>query len=81
MMYLNSFSFAEGEAAVSVEDVLMFATGLSSLPPIWLGTTATAFPMANTCSNSLRLPLLYSYTLFKSQMDFGIKSSPGFGCF
>lgn len=30
----------EYQAAVSVEGVLMFATGLSSLPPIWLGTTA-----------------------------------------
>ncbi|XP_045079743.1 G2/M phase-specific E3 ubiquitin-protein ligase-like isoform X2 [Coregonus clupeaformis] len=78
----------EGQAAVSVEDVLMFATGLSSLPPSGLEPLPqiefledSAFPMANTCSNSLRLPLLDSYTLFKSQMDFGIQNSPGFGCF
>ncbi|XP_045068474.1 G2/M phase-specific E3 ubiquitin-protein ligase-like isoform X1 [Coregonus clupeaformis] len=78
----------EGQAAVSVEDVLMFATGLSSLPPSGLEPLPqiefledSAFPMANTCSNSLRLPLLDSYTLFKTQMDFGIQNSPGFGCF
>ncbi|XP_032367007.1 G2/M phase-specific E3 ubiquitin-protein ligase-like [Etheostoma spectabile] len=78
----------EGQAAVSVEDVLMFATGLSSLPPSGLEPPPqieflddSAFPMANTCSNSLRLPLLDSFTLFKSQMDFGIQNSPGFGCF
>ncbi|XP_034145240.1 G2/M phase-specific E3 ubiquitin-protein ligase-like [Esox lucius] len=78
----------ESHAAVSVEDVLMFATGLSSLPPSGLEPLPqieflddSAFPMANTCSNSLRLPLLDSYTLFKSQMDFGIQNSPGFGCF
>ncbi|CAM4571035.1 unnamed protein product [Leuciscus chuanchicus] len=55
----------KGQAAVSVEDVLMFATGLSSLPPSGLEPLPqieflndSAFPMANTCSNSLRLPLL-----------------------
>ncbi len=68
MVYLNIFFLAEGQAAVSVEDVLMFATGLP-------------FPMANTCSNLLKLPLLNSYSVFKSQMDFGIQNSPGFGCF
>ncbi|XP_073711562.1 G2/M phase-specific E3 ubiquitin-protein ligase-like [Misgurnus anguillicaudatus] len=78
----------EGQAAVSVEDVLMFATGLSSLPPSGLEPLPqiefldhSVFPMANTCANSLKLPLLDSYTLFKSQMDFGIQNSPGFGCF
>lgn len=79
--------FAEGEAAVSVEDVLMFATGLTSLPPSGLEPLPqieflddSPFPMANTCSNLLKLPLLDSYSLFKSQMDFGIQNSPGFGC-
>lgn len=78
----------EDQAAVSVEDILMFATGLSSLPPSGLEPLPqieflddSVFPMANTCSNTLKLPLLDSYTLFKSQMDFGIQNSPGFGCF
>lgn len=73
---------------MSVEDVMMFATGLSSVPPYGLEPLPqieflddSAFPLANTCSNSLRLPLLDSYPLFKSQMDFGILNSPGFGCF
>ncbi|XP_050960972.1 G2/M phase-specific E3 ubiquitin-protein ligase-like [Labeo rohita] len=78
----------ESQAAVSVEGVLMFATRLSSLPPSGLEPPPkiqfldnSAFPMANTCTNSLKLPLLDSYILFKSQMDFGIQNSPGFGCF
>ncbi|XP_045898128.1 G2/M phase-specific E3 ubiquitin-protein ligase-like [Micropterus dolomieu] len=78
----------EDQAAVSVEDILMFATGLSSLPPSGLEPLPqieflddSVFPMANACSNTLKLPLLDSYTLFKSQMDFGIQNSPGFGCF
>lgn len=78
----------ESKSPVSIEDVLMFATGLTSLPPSGLEPLPqiefqddSPFPMANTCSNLLRLPLLDSYSLFKSQMDFGIQNSPGFGCF
>ncbi|ROJ33222.1 NACHT, LRR and PYD domains-containing protein 3 [Anabarilius grahami] len=59
----------QGQAAVSVEDVLMFATGLSSLPPSGLEPLPqieflddSAFPMAK----SLKLPLLDSYTLFNT---------------
>lgn len=50
---------------MSVEDVLMFATGLTSLPPSGLEPLPrieflddSPFPMANTCSNILKLPLL-----------------------
>ncbi|KAJ8370773.1 hypothetical protein SKAU_G00108010 [Synaphobranchus kaupii] len=75
-------------AAVSLEDVLMFATGLSSLPPAGIAPlpcieflTNSPYPMANTCANTLKLPLLHSYSLFKTHMDFGIQNSPGFGCF
>ncbi|XP_038130567.1 G2/M phase-specific E3 ubiquitin-protein ligase-like [Cyprinodon tularosa] len=78
----------EGQAAVSVEDVLMFATGLTSLPPSGLDPLPklhflddSRFPMANTCLNTLKLPLIDSYPVFKTQMDFGIQNSPGFGCF
>ncbi|XP_062866110.1 G2/M phase-specific E3 ubiquitin-protein ligase-like [Trichomycterus rosablanca] len=78
----------EGQAALCVEDVLMFATGLTSLPPSGLEPLPkieflddSPFPMANTCSNTLKLPLLDSYNVFKSRMDFGIQNSPGFGCF
>ncbi|KAK0148157.1 G2/M phase-specific E3 ubiquitin-protein ligase [Merluccius polli] len=78
----------EGEGAVSVEEVLMFTTGLNSLPPSGLEPSPrieflddSPFPMANTCSNTLKLPLLDTYTVFKTQMDFGLQNSPGFGCF
>lgn len=50
------FLFADGDAAVSVEDVLMFAIGLRSLPPSGLEPLPQIeflddcpFPMANTC--------------------------------
>lgn len=82
------FLFVEHQTEVSLENVLMFATGLTSLPPagitpqpciIFLATSP--FPMANTCENTLKLPLLDTYSSFKTRMDFGIQNSPGFGCF
>ncbi|KAI9515842.1 hypothetical protein NQZ68_022198 [Dissostichus eleginoides] len=78
----------ESQTAVSLEDVLMFATGLTSLPPSGFEPSPgieflddSPFPMANTCSNTLKLPLLEAYNVFKCQMDFGMQNSPGFGCF
>ncbi|KAL3968991.1 E3 ubiquitin-protein ligase [Sarotherodon galilaeus] len=76
----------ESQTAVSVGDVLMFATGLTSLPPSGLDPLPSLqfldeslFPMANTCLNLLKLPMITSYSVFKSNMDFGIQNSPGFG--
>lgn len=37
------------------------------------------FPIANTCGNSLQLPLANSYKEFKTFMENGILMSPGFG--
>ncbi|XP_076850598.1 G2/M phase-specific E3 ubiquitin-protein ligase-like [Brachyhypopomus gauderio] len=78
----------EGQAAVCVDDVFMFATGLTSLPPAGLDPLPkieflddSPFPMANTCSNTLKLPLLDSYNEFRTNMDFGIQNSPGFTCY
>ncbi|CAI5660697.1 unnamed protein product [Oreochromis niloticus] len=78
----------ESQTAVSVGDVLMFATGLTSVPPSGLDPLPSLqflddslFPMANTCLNLSKLPLITSYSVFKSNMDFGIQNSPGFGCF
>ncbi|MGH0130916.1 UNVERIFIED_CONTAM: hypothetical protein FKN15_059637 [Acipenser sinensis] len=77
----------EQETAVSLEDVLMFATGLRSLPPAAIQPqpsmeffSSSQFPTANTCGNILRLPYADNYDEFKSAMEFGIKNSPGFGC-
>lgn len=78
----------ERQAAVTLEEVLMFATGLDSLPPSGFEPSPrieflsdSPFPKANTCINTIKLPLSSTYDVFKSQMDFGIQNSPGFGCF
>ncbi|XP_035982736.1 G2/M phase-specific E3 ubiquitin-protein ligase [Fundulus heteroclitus] len=72
---------------VTLEDVLMFATGVPSIPPAGMDPqprlqyiNTSKFPMANTCANTLKLPLLDSYITFKHNMNFGIKNSRGFGC-
>ncbi|XP_038157342.1 uncharacterized protein LOC119794066 [Cyprinodon tularosa] len=37
------------------------------------------FPLANTCINCLKLPLVTSYEVFKENMDFAIANTQGFG--
>ncbi|XP_016117945.1 G2/M phase-specific E3 ubiquitin-protein ligase-like, partial [Sinocyclocheilus grahami] len=77
----------EHQTEVPLENVLMFATGLTSLPPAGVAPQPwivfldnSLFPTANTCTNTLKLPILETYSLFQTQMDFGIQNSPGFGC-
>ncbi|CAI5671471.1 unnamed protein product [Oreochromis niloticus] len=78
----------EKVTAVSLEELLMFATGLTALPPAGMTpppclefSSDSPFPVANTCANALKLPLSESYRIFKANMDFGIQNSPGFGNF
>lgn len=78
----------ENNCSVTLEEVFMFATGVPHIPPAGMDPqpclqflTSSDFPMANTCANTLKLPLLDNYTIFKANMNFGIKNSPGFGCF
>ncbi|XP_028653741.1 uncharacterized protein LOC114648718 isoform X3 [Erpetoichthys calabaricus] len=76
-------SFAEP----SLEDILMFSTGVSSIPPIGFHPKPTVnflhnespYPIAQTCTNSLSIPIHKTYDKFKYHMNFGILNSPGFG--
>ncbi|XP_023816305.1 G2/M phase-specific E3 ubiquitin-protein ligase-like [Oryzias latipes] len=78
----------EDDSSVTLEEILMFATGVPCIPPAGMDPKphlefigSSMFPMANTCANTLKLPLLNDYDTFKTNMNFGIKNSPGFGCF
>ena len=78
----------EEECGLSLQDVLMFATGLKEIPPAKLTPQPqltfqkhSRFPEANVCSNTLKLPILPSYEKFEEAMNYGIKNSPGFGLF
>uniref|UniRef100_A0A3P9CG92 HECT domain-containing protein n=1 Tax=Maylandia zebra TaxID=106582 RepID=A0A3P9CG92_9CICH len=74
------------ENDVSLEDILVFCTGCDSIPALGFSpkpslefVTNCRFPVANTCENILRIPVHAVYTTFKSDMDFAIRNSPGFG--
>ncbi|CAI5660945.1 G2/M phase-specific E3 ubiquitin-protein ligase isoform X1 [Oreochromis niloticus] len=77
----------EKATAVCLEDLMMFATGLTAVPPAGMTPppciqflSDSPFPVANTCANTLKLPICDSYSIFKANMDFGIQNAPGFGC-
>uniref|UniRef100_A0A3Q4H5L9 HECT domain-containing protein n=1 Tax=Neolamprologus brichardi TaxID=32507 RepID=A0A3Q4H5L9_NEOBR len=74
------------ENYVSLEDILVFCTGCDSIPALGFSPkpslefiTNCRFPVSNTCENILRIPVHAVYTTFKSDMDFAIRNSPGFG--
>nr|XP_021332031.1 G2/M phase-specific E3 ubiquitin-protein ligase-like [Danio rerio] len=76
----------EQETGVSLQNILMFATGLDSLPPSTIVPQprliferSSKFSIASTCANTIKLPVSKSYDEFKNAMDFGIQNSPGFG--
>ncbi|XP_030611803.1 G2/M phase-specific E3 ubiquitin-protein ligase-like isoform X3 [Archocentrus centrarchus] len=77
---------AEFENDVSLEDILVFCTGCDSIPALGFSPkpslefiTNCKFPVANTCEIILRIPVHAVYSSFKSDMDFAIRNSPGFG--
>uniref|UniRef100_A0A8C9YPL1 HECT domain-containing protein n=1 Tax=Sander lucioperca TaxID=283035 RepID=A0A8C9YPL1_SANLU len=74
------------ENDVSLEDILVFFTGCDSIPALGFSPkpslefiTHSRFPVANTCENILRIPVHAEYTDFRSDMNFAIRNSPGFG--
>lgn len=80
----------EGNTESSLECILAFATGSNTVPPVGFcpepsleflhpQDVAAKFPIANTCVNCLRLPLLDNYENFKTNMDFVICNTQGFG--
>jgi hypothetical protein len=86
VLYTSSFCLIDWESAITLADVLIFATGASQPPPLGFDSTpaleftAGKFPMANTCGVTLYIPLLYGeYEEFKDTMEFAIQNSPSFG--
>jgi hypothetical protein len=79
------------EFHLTLEDILVFATGVSAIPPIgFIPHPSIVFheaknslsPMANTCTNTLKLPLKIcntSYEVFKYNFVYGIANTAGFG--
>ncbi|KAJ8381338.1 hypothetical protein SKAU_G00021160 [Synaphobranchus kaupii] len=81
----------DGNSTVSLEQILIFASGASRIPPLgfpfdptleFLHTsegTQKIFPEANTCLVVVRLPIHPTYEKFKHMMESGIVQSPTFG--
>ncbi|MGH0125029.1 UNVERIFIED_CONTAM: hypothetical protein FKN15_077247 [Acipenser sinensis] len=85
-----ALSSKEGNTESILECILAFATGSSTVPPVGFcpepsleflppQDVAAEFPIANTCVNWLRLPLLENYDNFKTNRDFAICNTQGFG--
>lgn len=71
----------------SLQDVLSFATGATTIPPLGFipmpclqFDDTHLFPRANTCANTLYLPLqIENVSDFIFYMSFGISNTAGFG--
>ncbi|XP_042713397.2 G2/M phase-specific E3 ubiquitin-protein ligase isoform X1 [Chrysemys picta bellii] len=70
-----------GESAATLEDILIFATGTSSIPPIGFEPDPSVkflrikYPVGNRQLNCLELPITKTYEQFKNKMDFAISSA------
>uniref|UniRef100_A0A3P9LHB6 HECT domain-containing protein n=1 Tax=Oryzias latipes TaxID=8090 RepID=A0A3P9LHB6_ORYLA len=74
------FFISEGSRPVTLGQILVFASGTDTIPPLgfptrpklvflhWEGVPRI-FPEANTCDVTLRLPLHSSYSAFVEHMD------------
>jgi len=80
----------DGEASLSLGDILAFATGLEKIPAIGFPTQPeleflhpedgpALYPTANTGALILRLPVHQTYNKFKSAMETGIGCAVNFG--
>uniref|UniRef100_G3UIK1 G2/M-phase specific E3 ubiquitin protein ligase n=1 Tax=Loxodonta africana TaxID=9785 RepID=G3UIK1_LOXAF len=70
-----------GKSATTMEDILIFATGCSSIPPTGFKPTPSIeclhmdFPIGNKCNNCLALPITNTYKEFQENMDFAIRNT------
>ena len=86
---ISLFAFAENTSAIDLSKLMFFVTACTTVPPLGLnpmpeirflhGSTGK-YPKANTCSCVLHLPVIHTdYETFKTEMNFGILNSGGFG--
>ncbi|PKU49508.1 hypothetical protein llap_217 [Limosa lapponica baueri] len=70
-----------GESVVTLEDILLFATGFNSIPPIGFDPEPTIkflhgrYPIGNRLLNCLELPITETYEQFKNKMEFTIRNT------
>ncbi|XP_042670346.1 G2/M phase-specific E3 ubiquitin-protein ligase isoform X2 [Centrocercus urophasianus] len=70
-----------GESVVTLQDILFFVTGCSSIPPIGFDPEPTIkflpvhYPIGNRLLNCLELPITRTYESFKNKMEFTIRNT------
>ena len=77
---------SEAQVALSLEDILAFATGATSFPILGFERQGTItflhnggmLPTASTCALQVCLPIHRDYEMFKTKMAFGILNAHGF---
>ncbi|XP_039458268.1 G2/M phase-specific E3 ubiquitin-protein ligase-like [Oreochromis aureus] len=79
-------SVEERNGSLSLEDILMFATGLREIPPAaiqpkprLLFQTTSRFPVADVCANTIKIPVLHSYEDFKKPWIMASRTLLGLG--
>ncbi|XP_053450567.1 G2/M phase-specific E3 ubiquitin-protein ligase isoform X2 [Nycticebus coucang] len=71
----------DGKSATTMEDILIFATGCSSIPPAGFKPTPSIeclhmdFPVGNKCNNCLAIPVTSTYKEFQENMDFALRNT------
>ncbi|XP_047287508.1 G2/M phase-specific E3 ubiquitin-protein ligase isoform X3 [Homo sapiens] len=81
--FWNSYLQAveDGKSTTTMEDILIFATGCSSIPPAGFKPTPSIeclhvdFPVGNKCNNCLAIPITNTYKEFQENMDFTIRNT------
>jgi len=73
--------FLGGESVVTLEDILLFVTGFSSIPPSGFDPEPSIkllhirYPIGNRLLNCLELPITKTYEQFKNKMEFTIRNT------
>lgn len=81
--FWNSYleTVEDGKSTTTLEDILLFATGCSSIPPAGFKPAPSIeclpvdFPIGNKCNNCLALPITNTYKEFQENMDFAIRNT------
>ncbi len=70
----------EATFMLKLENILSFATGITSPPPALGFTEDSKFPTANTCANMLNIRVNHdNFSDFTRHMCYGICNTAGFG--
>lgn len=81
LIHFLTFFGLDGESAVTLEDILVFATGTCSIPAIGFEPEPTVkfmgikYPVGDRHFNCLELPVTRSYEKFKNILDLTIRST------